>query len=84
MKEKAKASDSSDAKITKEPIPEAKPIPGMFPLGKIAIKKTVLIGEIVGYHLSEDKKTMSYIVSYEEEGIKHERGFTHDQLEEVK
>lgn len=80
--ENATPTDGQDAILSKEPLnkhPES--VPGMLEVGtKVSINKTTLEGEIAGYHLSADSKTLSYLVDYEDDGEEHQRAFTPNQI----
>lgn len=85
IQEKVNASDITDAVITKKSEPLVSPLPGMLPTGtKVKLKKTDIIGEVNGYHLSADGKVFSYLIGYSYEGINHEKSLLHNQIEEIK
>lgn len=80
--EKSNATEKTDASISKEPVnkhPET--VQGMLEVGTdVNVNKSTLTGKIAGYHLSADAKTLSYLVDYEDEGEKHQRAFTPNQI----
>ena len=80
--EKLNATDKNDAVLSKEPLNNhPKSVPGMLELGtEVTVNKSTLEGVIAGYHLSADNTTLSYLVNYEDEGERHQRAFTPNQI----
>lgn len=77
--------ESTDASVSNGPKEKVAPLPGMIPIeAKVKIKKTVLEGVVKDYHLSKDKKSLTYMVEYTEDDVTHEKNFTHEQIEEIK
>ena len=77
--------ENTDASISQTQPEKVSPLPGMIALGKeVKILKTTLTGIVEEYHLSDDKKTFSYLVSYkDDEGENHQRSFLHNQIQEI-
>ena len=77
--------ESTDATITNIQPEKVAPLPGMIAVGSsVKINKTTMTGIVDEYHLSKDKKTFSYLVSYkDDEGENHQRSFLHNQITEI-
>ena len=84
MSEKANATDSGDAVVSKEPLAKHPTVApdGMLEQGtEVEIVQPILKGRIERYHLSGDGKTLTYIVAYTNaSGEQHEGSFSHSQL----
>lgn len=79
--EQLNAIEKTDATIVKEAVQHPKEAPGMLAVGSsVSVNKSTLVGIIAGYHLSSDNTTLSYLVDYEDEGEKHQRAFTPNQI----
>jgi hypothetical protein len=77
-------SENSSATVSQGTPEKVAPAPGMLTEGTlVSIKKTVLKGKVIGYDLSDDKKTFQYFVEYEEEGELQKRAFLLNQIEEI-
>lgn len=80
-KEELKATDNNDAVLSKEEVAHPQEVPGLLTVGTpVKVNKSTLEGIIAGYHLSDDKTTLSYLVDYEDEGEKHQRSFLTNQI----
>ena len=79
--EELNASDTNDAILVKEAVQHPQEVPFMLPVGSlVTVNKSTLEGVISGYDLSDDKKTLSYLVDYLDEGEKHQRAFLPHQI----
>ncbi len=79
--EKLNATENTDAILVKEVVQHPQEVPFMMAVGTpVNINKSTLQGIISGYDLSEDKKTLSYIVDYVDDGENHQRAFLHNQI----
>ena len=87
MNEKANAKSSQDASVVHGPVekPAVSPLPGMLAIGtKIRQKVEIIEGTVKKYHMSDDGKTFSYVVThFDAAGNEHEHIFRHDQIEEA-
>jgi hypothetical protein len=83
--ENVKGSDHVEASISKNPASKVDAAPGMFAVGtEVEFVQPVIRGKIAEYHLSDDKKTFSYLVDYiNDEGQPCQRAFTHNQLKQA-
>ena len=80
--ENLNATEKNEALLSKEPVNKhPQTVPGMLELGTgVTVNKSTLQGTVAGYHLSADSKTLSYLVDYDDEGEKHQRAFTPNQI----
>ena len=75
------ALDTNDAVIVAEPVQHPQEVPGMLAVDTLVkVNKSTIEGIVVGYNLSADFKTLSYLVDYEDEGEKHQRAFLPNQI----
>jgi hypothetical protein len=82
--EGATSSDKTEGGVGPAPAP-VETAPGMYPVEThVEFIQPRIHGYVKEYHLSDDKKTFTYIVEYvNEKGELCERGFTHDQLKAI-
>lgn len=79
--EELNATESNDAVLAKEEVKHPVEVPFMVAVGTpVSINKTTLSGTVGGYHISDDKTVLSYLVDYEEEGEKKQRAFLPNQV----
>ena len=85
--EHTSATEHHDAEVIRGTPPEKRipPIPGMFAIGALVTQNIPPppIWEVVGYHLSDDKMTFTYLVQRRDADGVHSHYFTHEQLKEV-
>ena len=75
------ATEITDAAIVTETVQHPQEVPGMLAVDTLVkVNKSTIEGVVVGYNLSEDFKTLSYLVDYEDEGQKHQRAFLPNQI----
>ena len=74
--------DQSDATIgPPREMPTTPPMPGMYGAGQVVtIEGSTMEGIVIGYHLSDDRKELKYMVRFAMRGVNHERAFLHDEL----
>lgn len=79
--EELNATEITDAVIVTETVQHPQEVPGMLAVDTLVkVNKSTIEGMVVGYNLSADFKTLSYLVDYEDEGEKHQRAFLPNQI----
>ena len=80
-KESAMSTDTGDAVISKQEVQHPTEVPSMLTVGTaVSVNKSTLEGTVVGYHLSEDTTTLTYLVDYKDDGEKQQRAFLPTQI----